>query len=79
MVFQINLESGVAPKDSVSEEELHISNKSYRTAEKPIKNSGNRIAYGCDELRRLKSVLLHTPGEEFSLINESNFRYWLFD
>ncbi|MDD4331813.1 MAG: arginine deiminase family protein [Methanosarcinaceae archaeon] len=56
-----------------------MSNKSYRTAEKPIKNSGNRIAYGCDELGRLKSVLLHTPGEEFSLINESNFRYWLFD
>ena len=37
------------------------------------------IAYGCDELGRLKSVLIHTPGEELSLINESNYEYWLYD
>ncbi len=37
------------------------------------------IDYGCDELGRLKSVLLHTPGEELSLINEYNYRYWLYD
>ncbi len=37
------------------------------------------IAYGCDDLGRLKSVLLHTPGEELSLINESNYKYWLYD
>ncbi|SFT78454.1 arginine deiminase [Methanosarcina thermophila] len=37
------------------------------------------IAYGCDELGRLKSVLIHTPGEELSLINESNYKYWLYD
>ncbi|MDD3041421.1 MAG: arginine deiminase family protein [Methanosarcinaceae archaeon] len=43
------------------------------------KNKEHCIDYGCDELGRLKSVLLHTPGEELSLINESNFRYWLYD
>jgi len=37
------------------------------------------IAYGCEELGRLKSVLMHTPGEELSLINESNCKYWLYD
>lgn len=37
------------------------------------------IAYGCDELGRLKSVLVHTPGDELSLINESNYKYWLYD
>ncbi len=37
------------------------------------------IAYGCDELGRLKSVLVHTPGGELTLINESNYKHWLFD
>ncbi|WP_406661789.1 arginine deiminase family protein [Methanolobus sp. ZRKC3] len=38
------------------------------------------ISYGCDELGRLKRVLLHTPGEdELSIIKESNMDYWLFD
>jgi arginine deiminase len=37
------------------------------------------IAYGCDELGRLKSVLLHTPGEELTLINELNYKLWLYD
>lgn len=37
------------------------------------------IAYGCDELGRLKSVLMHTPGEELSLINELNYKHWLYD
>jgi arginine deiminase len=37
------------------------------------------IAYGCDELEKLKSVLVHTPGDEPSLINESNYKHWLFD
>ncbi len=37
------------------------------------------IAYGCDELGKLKSVLVHTPGDELSLINESNYKRWLFD
>lgn len=37
------------------------------------------IAYGCDELGRLKSVLVHTPGDELSLINESNYAQWLYD
>ncbi|MCO5383996.1 MAG: hypothetical protein NHB15_19600 [Methanosarcina barkeri] len=40
---------------------------------------GPGIAYGCDELGRLKSVLVHTPGEELTLINESNCKYWLYD
>lgn len=44
-----------------------------------VKKTESCIAYGCDELGRLKSVLLHTPGEELSLINESNYRYWLYD
>jgi len=37
------------------------------------------IAYGCDELGRLKSVLVHTPGDELTLINESNYKQWLYD
>ena len=37
------------------------------------------IAYGCDELGRLKSVLVHTPGDELTLINESNYKHWLYD
>lgn len=37
------------------------------------------IDYGCDELGRLESVLVHTPGEELELIDESNHRDWLFD
>ncbi|MCQ1537182.1 arginine deiminase [Methanosarcina sp. KYL-1] len=37
------------------------------------------IDYGCDELGRLKSALLHTPEESLSLINASNYRHWLFD
>jgi arginine deiminase len=37
------------------------------------------IAYGCDELGRLKSVLMHTPGEELSLVNELNYKHWLYD
>ncbi len=37
------------------------------------------IAYGCDELGKLKSVLMHTPGEELSLVNESNYSHWLYD
>jgi arginine deiminase len=42
-------------------------------------NSRLNIAYGCDELGRLKSVLVHTPGDELTLINESNYKYWLYD
>ena len=37
------------------------------------------IAYGCDELGRLKSALVHTPGEELELIDEANHRSWLFE
>ena len=43
------------------------------------KNTGSGIAYGCDELGRLKSVLMHTPGEELFLVNESNYKHWLYD
>lgn len=37
------------------------------------------IPYGCDELGRLESVLLHTPGKALELINEENRQFWLFD
>jgi arginine deiminase len=37
------------------------------------------IEYGCDNPGRLKSVLIHTPGEELKLINKSNYKEWLFD
>jgi arginine deiminase len=37
------------------------------------------IDYGCDELGRLESVLVHTPGEELELIDAANHREWLFD
>lgn len=37
------------------------------------------IDYGCDELGRLKSVLVHTPGCELTLVNESNYKFWLYD
>ena len=38
------------------------------------KKAGPGIAYGYDEPGRLKSVLVHTPREELSLINESNLK-----
>lgn len=38
-----------------------------------------KVDYGCDELGRLKSALVHTPGRELTLINESNYKQWLFD
>lgn len=41
--------------------------------------AGQGIAYGCEEFGRLKSVLMHTPGEELSLLNKSNYKYWLYD
>ncbi|HET8689446.1 MAG TPA: arginine deiminase family protein, partial [Methanosarcina sp.] len=41
--------------------------------------AGQSIDYGCDELGRLKSVLIHTPGEELSLVNELNYKHWLYD
>ena len=37
------------------------------------------IPYGCDKLGRLRSVLLHNPGEELSLVDKSNYKQWLFD
>jgi len=43
------------------------------------KKAESGIAYGCDELGRLKSVLMHTPGEELSLVKESNYKHWLYD
>lgn len=44
-----------------------------------IKKTGSNIAYGCDELGRLKSVLVHTPGDELLLLDESNYTHWLYD
>ena len=35
--------------------------------------------FGCDKPGKLESVILHTPGKELELINEDNFRFWLFD
>ena len=35
--------------------------------------------YGCDELGRLRRVLLHRPGQALELINGGNFRQWQFD
>lgn len=35
--------------------------------------------FGCDRPGKLESVILHTPGRELELVNEDNFRYWLFD
>jgi arginine deiminase len=44
-----------------------------------IKKPGSGIAYGCDDLGRLKSALVHTPGNELLLVNESNYTHWLYD
>jgi arginine deiminase len=44
-----------------------------------VEKPGSGIAYGCDELGRLKSVLVHTPGDELLLVNESNYKHWLYD
>jgi len=38
-----------------------------------------RIPYGCDDLGRLSRVLLHRPDEALKLIDEQNYRQWLFD
>ncbi|AKB35321.1 Arginine deiminase [Methanosarcina siciliae C2J] len=46
---------------------------------KEEKKTGSSIAYGCDELGKLKSVLVHTPGDELNLVNESNYEHWLYD
>lgn len=35
--------------------------------------------FGCDELGRLRRAMLHRPGPELRLIDESNFRQWQFD
>ncbi|WP_052722721.1 dimethylarginine dimethylaminohydrolase family protein [Methanosarcina sp. WWM596] len=43
------------------------------------KKTGSNIAYGCDELGKLRSVLVHTPGDELTLVNESNYKHWLYD
>ena len=39
----------------------------------------NGKSYGCERLGRLRRVILHKPGESLSLINESNYKDWLFD
>lgn len=44
-----------------------------------VEKTGTSIPYGCDKLGKLKSVLLHTPGDELSLINELNYKNWLYD
>jgi arginine deiminase len=44
-----------------------------------VKNIEPRISYGCDDLGKLESVLLHTPGDELSIINDLNHQHWLFD
>jgi arginine deiminase len=44
-----------------------------------IRKAERRIPYGCDELGRLTHVLLHRPGEELKLVNNDNYRQWLFD
>jgi len=36
-------------------------------------------SYGCEEFGRLRRVILHKPGKSLSLINESNYKDWLFD
>ncbi|MBE0537380.1 MAG: arginine deiminase [Phycisphaerae bacterium] len=37
------------------------------------------VLYGCEKLARLTTAVLHRPGEELYLINESNHVDWLFD
>ena len=35
--------------------------------------------FGCDSLGRLTRVMVHRPGDELHIINETNYRDWLFD
>ncbi|MCL5281228.1 MAG: arginine deiminase family protein [Planctomycetes bacterium] len=35
--------------------------------------------FGCDSLGRLTRVMVHRPGDELGVINEANYRDWLFD
>ncbi len=35
--------------------------------------------FGCDALGRLTRVMVHRPGAELEIINETNYRNWLFD
>ncbi len=37
------------------------------------------IVFGCEKFGRLKKVFLHRPGKELKLIDESNYKHWLFD
>ncbi len=35
--------------------------------------------FGCDSLGRLTRVMVHRPGDELRIINDANYRDWLFD
>lgn len=35
--------------------------------------------YGCDNMGKLRSAIVHTPGKELDLVNSSTFKKYLFD
>ena len=35
--------------------------------------------YGCEKLGKLRKVLLHKPINSLKLINENNYKFYLFD
>ncbi len=50
---------------------VHIDNSSVKPE--------SRACYGCEEFGRLTRAMLHRPGPALKLINEDNYREWLFD
>jgi arginine deiminase len=42
-----------------------------------LQNADGR--FGCDVLGRLTRVMVHQPGDELRIINDANYRDWLFD
>jgi len=41
--------------------------------------TGAAVDYGCEHFGRLRRVMLHRPGEALRLVDEGNYRQWLFD
>lgn len=41
--------------------------------------ASDRKDFGCEMFSRLQKVLLHRPGKELNLLNDRNYRLWLFD
>ena len=44
-----------------------------------VKTNFHRGQYGTEKLKKLKSVMLHTPKTSLNIINKNNYKYYLFN